>query len=365
MRTRLTGLLEPMLLAGLLTLAAIGYSLRHAPAQERPLAIVLLLGFVACFLASTHLCARRPGLALASELAMPLLALGLLATVPRVGSAQILTVIWVAVVVERWPLRRVLPAVLAVNVAGFFILRGAGYNDPLLAVILFACFQAFAGLVVHNARSAGEARDRLAHVNADLLATRALLADAARDGERLRVARELHDVAGHKLTALRLNLRALQAASPSPQLQLAEQLSAELLADIRGVVHALRDTGGLDIDTALRALAAPFPRPALRLSIAPGVVVADPALAEAVLRTVQEALTNAARHGDAGLLDVRLLREGDRLRLEIEDDGHVQWPLQEGNGLTGMRERIAALAGRLALSRGEAGGLRVVAELPA
>ncbi|MEL2266475.1 histidine kinase, partial [Klebsiella pneumoniae] len=81
--------------------------------------------------------------------------------------------------------------------------------------------------------------DDLARVNADLLATRALLADSARDAERLRLARELHDVAGHKLTAMRLNLRAL-AADPvlagREGLVLAEQLSGELLADIRQVV---------------------------------------------------------------------------------------------------------------------------------
>ena len=50
-------------------------------------------------------------------------------------------------------------------------------------------------------------------------------------------------------------------------------------------------------------------------------MIEDPALADTVLRTVQEALTNAARHGQAKLLDVRLHRDHDRLRVEIEDDG--------------------------------------------
>ena len=179
------------------------------------------------------------------------------------------------------------------------------------------------------------------------------------------MARELHDVAGHKLTALRLNLRALQAASPSPQLQLVEQLSAELMGDIRDVVHALRDAGGLDIDTALRALAAPYPRPALQLSIDEGVVVDDPALAETVLRTVQEALTNAARHGLADTLDVRLRRDGTLLRVDIEDDGRATLPLREGHGLTGMRERIDALGGSLRIDRAARGGVRIEAAFPA
>ncbi|NEK65622.1 MAG: sensor histidine kinase, partial [Xanthomonas perforans] len=72
-----------------------------------------------------------------------------------------------------------------------------------------------------------------------------------------------------------------------------EQLSAELLSDIRNVVQSLRDDQGLDLQTALRALAAPFPRPALRLQIDPAVRITDARVAELLLRLVQEALTNA------------------------------------------------------------------------
>src|SRR5690606_597714 len=161
----------------------------------------------------------------------------------------------------------------------------------------------------HYARSAERARDRLALVNADLLATRALLADSARDAERLRVARELHDVAGHKLTALTLNLRAL-AAEPGlaghQGLDVARQLAGELMGDLRQVVQQLREDRGLDLATALHALAAPLPRPALRLDIADDVRIGDPQVAEALLRMVQEALTNSARHGQARHLDVAI-----------------------------------------------------------
>src|SRR3546814_14777962 len=71
--------------------------------------------------------------------------------------------------------------------------------------------------------------------------------------------------------------------------------SRERLGDLRGVVQALRDARGLDLATALRALAAPLPRPALRLEIDDDVQVTDPGVAEASLRLVQEALTNSAR----------------------------------------------------------------------
>ena len=85
--------------------------------------------------------------------------------------------------------------------------------------------------------------------NAHLLATRSLLEESARDHERLRLARELHDVAGHKLTALKLNLTALERSGDARRANLdqrASQLATELLDDIRGVVAQIRQHDGLD-----------------------------------------------------------------------------------------------------------------------
>lgn len=362
-------LLNPLNLAALLTLGAISLSIRYFDEGSRPLAWCLLGLFAAGFL-SLSLWPPRLRLAEHAVLAaLPVIALALIALDPRIGTAPVLLVIWAGAVFADWPSRRAVLAVLAVNVAYYLVLKHAGgLRAPLMSVLIFIGFQAFAALCMHYARSAERARDALAQVNADLLATRALLADSARDAERLRVARELHDVAGHKLTAMRLNLRAL-ADEPgfagNAQLRIAEQLSGELLGDIRNVVQALRDSGGLDLATALRALAAPMPRPRLQLDIADDVRVTDPAIAEAVLRLVQEALTNAARHADADTLDVALHRDGDVLHVTIEDDGHVREGWREGNGICGMRERLAALHGRLRLARTARGAMRIDAELPA
>ena len=362
---RLKCLLLPLNIAAILTVAAVGATLAGLPPAHWPLVYGLLGVFAILMLLADLLPTAPRWVHHAALVAMGGIWLFLLWHYPRAGAVPILSVVWAAMVASTWRPRVAAAALLGANIVAWWILEDAGYRSALMSVVLVACFQLFAAITVHYARSAEEARDRLAQVNADLLATRALLADSARDGERLRVARELHDVAGHKLTALRLNLRALQAASPSPQLQLVEQLSAELMGDIRDVVHALRDAGGLDIDTALRALAAPYPRPALQLSIDEGVVVDDPALAETVLRTVQEALTNAARHGLADTLDVRLRRDGTLLRVDIEDDGRATLPLREGHGLTGMRERIDALGGSLRIDRAARGGVRIEAAFPA
>ncbi|UNK58717.1 histidine kinase [Pseudoxanthomonas daejeonensis] len=368
MRQMLRTLLQPLPLAGLLTLLTVGYSLRFVdPAQRLP-AAVLLGFFLVLFLVLQLLPEHRRIPQHLVLVAMPLVAMALNAFSGKVGTAQVLLVIWAACLFAIWPLRAAIAAGLLANAGFYLLVRRSGFDSPLSMVLINMGFQGLAAICVHYARSAEGSRDALARVNADLLATRALLADSARDAERLRVARELHDVAGHKLTAMRLNLRVL-AADPvlggREELRIAESLSGELLADIRQVVQSLRDDRGLDLATALRALAAPFPRPALQLTIAPGVRVTDPAVAETVLRLAQEALTNTARHAGADRVWLRIETEDQRLRIDIHDDGQCGAQIREGNGMAGMRERLAALDGTLEVGRTAEGGLRLRALLPA
>lgn len=357
-----------MTLAGLFTLAAVSLGLRFLPTDVLPAAAAALCAYAAAFL--LFALAPEPGhrRRLAALVAMAGLALLLASLTPRLGTAQVLLVIWVACAVNVLPPRWVVAAMAVLNLAFYLLMVHHGFGAPATMTLINLGFQALAGLCVHYARRAEESRDALARVNADLLATRALLADSARDAERLRVARELHDVAGHKLTAMKLNLRAL-AGDPvfaaREEVRIAQQLSAELLDDIRSVVQALRDARGLDLQTAIRALAAPLPRPALDLHVAEDVHVADPMVAESLLRIVQECLTNAARHANAETLAVSLRQDDAGMHLRIEDDGRVKGGLREGNGLSGIRERVAALGGDLRLGRGAAGGLRLDVRLPA
>ncbi|NLC62261.1 MAG: sensor histidine kinase [Gammaproteobacteria bacterium] len=367
MRSHLAPLLKPLNLAALLTLLTVAASIHGELGSQRPLAWALLAAFSVLFLLIDAL-SGRPWLRATGYAALAVIALALVALAPRTGTSPVLLVILVAALAIDYPPSRVLPAAVLLNVALYLVLRANGHAAPAMAVTVYLGFQAFAALVAHYARSAEQARDRLALVNADLLATRALLADSARDAERLRFARELHDVAGHKLTALTLNLRALadrQEGDPPAELEVSRQLAAELMDDLRELVQQLRDDRGLDLATALRALAAPLPRPALRLAIDEDVRIGDPATADALLRMVQEALTNSARHGQAQVLDVRIGRDGSRLEVSIEDDGRIRGPLREGNGLAGMRERLAAAGGQLAFSTSPGGALRIDASLPA
>ena len=367
MHGQMQRLLQPLNLAALLTLCTVAVSLRGELAGSQPQAWALLGIYTAAFLALDGT-ARWPWLRAACYLVVAACALGLVALAPRTGTAPVTLVIMIAALAMDYAPWRVLVVATLLNLALYLVLRWGGHHASGMAMAMYLGFQAFAALVAHYARSAEQARDRLARVNADLLATRALLADSARDAERLRVARELHDVAGHKLTALGLNLRALAdvpGVAGRTELGVARAMAGELMQDLRRVVQQLRDDRGLDLATALHALAAPMPRPALRLRIADDVRITDPCTAEVLLRMVQEALTNAARHGPARVLDVTVRREDGRIAVGIEDDGRLRGLPREGNGLAGMRERLAEAGGEFALSVSPLGGLRIDASLPA
>lgn len=237
----------------------------------------------------------------------------------------------------------------------------------LLWMMPMLAFQAFSALTSHYHLRAEQTRDALAAANAELLATQCLLEQSARAGERLALSRELHDVAGHKLTALKLHLRRL-ARDPQmadrEEVRVSSELADELLADIRGVVSELRRHDGLDLHESLQALARPIPGVNFALQLDRDLRVADVAQAEALLRIAQEGITNALRHGRSQILQLSCRRDGTQIELCVESDGPVALPIRFGNGLTGIQERLQALDGELHLQPLTPSGLRLCARLP-
>jgi signal transduction histidine kinase len=239
--------------------------------------------------------------------------------------------------------------------------------QPLFSTLLYGGFHFFALLIARLAHAAERQRDELAQVNAHLLATRSLLEAGTRDGERLRLSRELHDVAGHSLTALKLNLELalrLPEAERAARIVEARDLVDDLLDDIRAVVGQLRQHDGVDLAPALRALTERLPGPAIDLVLDPDLRVARVEQAEAVLRCVQEALTNALRHADSAQIRVSVRHDRDELQVEVCDDGRGRAVVRAGHGLTGMRERIEDAGGRLEFETAPGQGFRVRAHLP-
>ncbi|MGZ8282984.1 MAG: sensor histidine kinase [Allosphingosinicella sp.] len=201
-----------------------------------------------------------------------------------------------------------------------------------------------------------------------LAGAQAVIASTARDAERLRISRELHDAWGHELTALGLQLEiASHVTEPGrahDHVMQAKGLAGELLAKVRDVVATLRDAERGDLRGALEALSQSVPTPAIHVDISPGVRV-SPDQAHALIRCAQEAVTNAVRHADASNLWLRVTADGEGVRLVARNDGHARPTASApGSGLVGMRERMECLGGKLAVRKGADFGFMVDAWLP-
>jgi signal transduction histidine kinase len=363
---------KPLNLAAFITWLAILVALLSDPrlvGARRDLALALIFGFLLAFVARDLLAENaRPSLTYVFISLEALIALLLCALWRGETIAAALTIIVIAQCAMNLPVRAVIGAAITVNAGLWYIFAAIlERTSPWVPVLIYGGFQAFAALTAWYARSAQENAAALRQTNAHLLATRSLLEESARDQERLRLARELHDVAGHKLTALKLNLAVLQrdaSASVAGTLEIAARLASELLDDLRAVVAQMREHDGIDLRQALTQLVAFLPSPRVHLDLAEGARVDTVEQAEALIRAVQEALTNVARHARADNAWISLRREGSTLRLHVHDDGRGTPPLQEGNGLKGMRERFAALGGTLQFSKAAAGGLALDLILP-
>jgi signal transduction histidine kinase len=227
-------------------------------------------------------------------------------------------------------------------------------------------FQIFGLLMTSTSVKLEAANHALMQSNAELHATRALLAEGARSGERLRLSRELHDVCGHKLTALKLTLRQAvhNGALLGEDLQLTQSLTDQLLEDVRGVVSTLRHSDGVDLRAAMRALQQVWRTPNIALSLPENLRTADFDSAQQLLRITQEAITNAARHGDAKNISIEIIEDSDAFVLNVRDDGKGKPPFNIGNGISGMRERLQSLDGTLELLPNTPTGVHLTVRWP-
>ena len=237
----------------------------------------------------------------------------------------------------------------------------------LVQVALYLGFQLFALSTTRAALSEAAAKERLAQLNAELHATQELLRESSRMAERVRLARELHDVIGHHLTALSLNLEVASHVAEGralSQVKTAQAISKTLLAEVRGVVGTMREPLSLGLAGALELLCRDIPTPKVHLTVAPDLTLDDPGRAQVIVRCAQEVITNAVRHADAQNLWLRVEPSREGVKLSAHDDGQGAGSLAYGNGLTGMRERLETLGGRLELDPNPGQGFSLTALVP-
>ncbi|WP_296138055.1 sensor histidine kinase [uncultured Tessaracoccus sp.] len=224
-------------------------------------------------------------------------------------------------------------------------------------------------------------RDELEAANESIRALQAELVASAIEEERLRIARELHDVVAHHVTAMSVQAAAARRllerdpARAAAPLKHIESSARAAVQDLRTMVLTLRDsdqrtgTGSLptlaDLDE-LVALVRDGGRDVTldRIGDTPRV---SPAVELTLYRVAQEGLTNAVKHaGPVAHIAVRLRTTPRAVELEVSDDGRASPALLPGSGtgLTGMRERLAAVGGTLKAGPKARGGYLVRATVP-
>ena len=199
-----------------------------------------------------------------------------------------------------------------------------------------------------------------------------------RSQERVGLARELHDMVAHHVSAIAVQAqagRALAGQRPEAGLEALAAIEGEAsqtLAEMRAMVRVLRDGAPAEYTPQpgvadLAALARRDPVPVVDVEV-PGDLDDLPLQVDAaVYRLAQEALTNALRHArNASRVEIRVVEGGGRLRLRVTDDGQID-PVRSashGFGLLGMTERVQLLGGTLRAGPAPEGGWAVDAELP-
>jgi signal transduction histidine kinase len=272
----------------------------------------------------------------------------------------------------------------AITAAGVTVYFTTDRSDPsaMAAMSTFATYAAAWGLGVY-------ARSRRAYT--DVVEERARLLEREREhrareavaGERVRIARELHDVVGHALNLIVIQSggaqRVLQSRPEAARAALAaiESTGREALTDMERMLGILResdDADGLSPQPGLGlvdALASHVTQAGLPVEVTvEGTAAAlPPSVDLTAYRIIQEALTNALKHASASHARVAIRHRPESIELEITDDGSGSAdgrsaPRERGRGLIGMQERVGMFGGVLEAAPRAEGGFRVHVRLP-
>ena len=298
-----------------------------------------------------------------------------------------------AVFPALWTVALTVPRRQAWLAAGVTALEAAGVELVLYGDTMFDGEPLYAAVAVLAAMWWGEAvRARRAYLAE--LRDRAEWAERTReeearrrvDEERLRIARELHDVVSHTIGVISVqagvaaHLLHRRPDKAAESLAAIRQASDEALGELHAMLGVLRHGGGdggggaapLTPAPGLGELDALVAQAAgagleVRVSLEGEARRLPPAVDLACYRVVQESLTNVVRHARASQAEITVTHAGDRVTVEVTDDGRAGGNGQRGGsgqGILGMRERARALGGSLEAGPRPEGGFRVLASLP-
>jgi two-component system sensor histidine kinase DesK len=227
-----------------------------------------------------------------------------------------------------------------------------------VSALLFWMFNLFALVMMNTMINERKARESANQLNRELMATQSLLGEATKQAERVRIARNIHDLLGHHLTALTINLQVAERISQGEAKSKIEQchsLAKLLLTDVREAVSEIRERSSLQLESALHALIDNIPNLTVRMDYDNTLEINDVTVAETILRCVQESLTNSLKHGNANCFIIELKQQQHGLVLTLQDNGKLGSQFKEGNGLLGIKERVLALGGQVLFQATEKG----------
>ena len=339
--------------------------------NNQPFIILGFLGYLICFIGATRTFNNRLTIIHQRVLFtfMLLFSFFIMSLIP-LDFLPILTIVWAAVSLHYLsPAKAFLTTSIAV-LAWFTIYaviweqRAAFYSG-----LLYYAFHMFALMTSLQVIKAQQASDKAKALNVELVAAKELLAESTKQQERTRIARELHDLLGHHLTALNINLQVANHLtekydSPEDLKQPISQsyfLAKLLLSDVREAVSVIRENQHIDIAKAIKGIESSFPKLTINVT-GTELNIENIELLHDLLRCIQEAVTNAVKHGNASVVNICLISTDSTIEVEITDNGNgyanrsryvnenqnnkqLNTTLPFGNGLTGMQERLSSYNG--------------------
>jgi two-component system, NarL family, sensor histidine kinase DesK len=313
--------------------------LSRAPPWIWVVSVLTVIVFLPVYFAAFELASSRPRRAIAMAVAMAVVGLAMMPL--NIGMSTFVTYAAAAAGFVFHRRRDSLLFIVAISAALFAATVAA--HPP------FAYWMPFQPLItllvgVGNIVAAEERRR-----SASVRRAQEDVEEMAKLAERERIARDLHDVLGHTLSVIALKselaskLSTIDPERAFQEIREVERVARHALTEVRSAVEGYRGHGLRgELQSAAEALGAA----GVRLDTDVAAVPLPPKQETVLALAVREAITNIVRHARATMCRISLTQQDGRVVLRIEDDGVGGLP-REGNGLTGMRERVAAIGGRL------------------
>jgi two-component system sensor histidine kinase DesK len=338
----------------------------HSSGAQLALGLVVTAVFVAAYelaLASDAWPARQLQVAVPALLTMAVL---LVATSLAFGESWVLLAVYLSVAaVAALPDRLATPAAAATCVLALGLGLAMRLEAGEVAGLVLPPLAAGIAMVSFKG---------VLRVNAELRAARQEIARLAVGEERLRFARDLHDLLGHSLSLITLKSELANRLLPEHPEQAAtevadvERVARQALAEVREAVSGYRRT---TLENELAGARVALEAAGIGWSAEVDAGPLPPEVEDALGWTVREGTTNVLRHSHARHCEVRVERDGGTVSVEVLDDGRGAEPATGpeaepagGSGLAGLAERVAARGGRLAAGARSEGGFRLRVELP-